>query len=222
MPRQTCSVLLLSLAFLHHGTFAQTPDLQPKYGRTSGDSAVSADDQKFLAGMDTRFQGDRNKASLDFATRGWAALRQGKADEAMQRFNQSWLLKGNNGNALWGMAQIEANRGRPFESLKLFGEANRTIGFDLDFAVDYARAQSLAGIKTGDKKLMDEAFTRFAQIQTRAPANTLNLQNWAIALFYTRQYPAAWDKIKAAQATPRGSEVDKKFVAELQRKMPRP
>jgi hypothetical protein len=48
------------------------------------------------------------------------------------------------------------------------------------------------------------------------------LQNWAIALFYTNQYAAAWDKIKAAQATPRGAEVDKKFVAELQRKMPRP
>jgi lipoprotein NlpI len=120
------------------------------------------------------------------------------------------------------MGQIEANRGKATESLALFGEANRMIGFDLDFAIDYARAQSLAGVKLGDKKLMDEAFKRFAQLHTRAPKNTLNLQNWAIALYYTGQYAAAWDKVKAAQATPRGAEVDKKFVADLQRKMPRP
>jgi tetratricopeptide (TPR) repeat protein len=222
MLRRIFSVLLLFTTLQCPGTFAQTPDLQPKYGRTSGDSALSAEDQKFLSDMDNRFKGDRSKASADLATRGWTALRQGRADEAMQRFNQSWLVQNINGNALWGMGQIEANRGQAAESLKLFGEANRLIGFDLNFAVDYARAQSLAGVKLGDKKLMDEAFKRFAQLQTRAPTNTLNLQNWAIALFYTGQYAAAWDKVKAAQATPRGAEVDKKFVADLQRKMPRP
>ncbi len=222
MLRQTCSALLLSSAFLCSFAFAQAPDQQPKYGRASGDSAPVSDDQKFLAETDKRFQGDRNKASAEFAVRGWAVLRQGQGDEAMQRFNQSWLLQNNNGNALWGMGQIESNRGHAAESLKLFGEANHMIGFELDFAVDYARALSLAGVKLGDKKLLDEAFRRFAQLQTRAPKSTLNLQNWAIALFYTGQYAAAWEKVKAAQATPRGAEVDKKFVADLQRKMPRP
>ena len=149
-------------------------------------------------------------------------MRKGQDNVAMQRFNQSWLLQNHNGNSLWGMGQIQANRGKAAESYKLFGEANRMIGFDLDFAVDYARALSLAGLELSDKKMQDEAFKRFAQLQTRAPKNTLNLQNWAIALFFNGQYAAAWEKVKAAQATPRGVEVDKKFVAELQRKMPRP
>lgn len=222
MLRKICLALLLSNAFLYSSAHAQTPDQQPKYGRTSGDSALSAGDEKFLTETDARFQGDRNKASAEFASRGWTALRQGKGEEAMRRFNQAWLLQNNNGNALWGMGQIEANRGNASESLKLFGEANRMIGFEQDFAVDYARALSLAGVKLGDKKLLDEAFKRFAQLQMRAPKNTLNLQNWAIALYYTGQYATAWDKIKAAQATPHGAEVDKKFIADLQRKMPRP
>jgi tetratricopeptide (TPR) repeat protein len=222
MLQKTCSALLLLTAFLCFFAMAQTPEPQPKYGRTSGDSALSADDQKLLTDTDKRFPGERNKASAEFASRGWAVLRQAKSDEAMQRFNQAWLLQNNNGNALWGMGQIEANRGNAAESLKLFGEANRMIGFELDFAVDYARALSLAGVKLSDKKLLDEAYKRFAQLQARAPKNTLNLQNWAIALFYTGQYAAAWDKVKAAQATPRGAEVDKQFVADLQRKMPRP
>ena len=215
MPRKAAALLC-------QPCFAENAALLPKYGRSTSDGAPSTEEQKFLADSDRQSHGDRSKASAELANRGWQLLRQGQTDEAMQRFNQAWLLLGTNGNALWGMGQIEANRGHAAASLQLFSEANRRIGFDLDFAVDYARALSLAGAKLHDKRLMDEAFQRFAQLQTRAPANTLNLQNWAIALFYTGQYAASWDKIKAAQATPRGAEVDKKFIADLQAKMPRP
>jgi hypothetical protein len=215
-------VALLIVSMLCSPVRAQNADLLPKYGRPGIDDTANAAEQAFLTGMDKQYQGDRRKASQGLAARGWQALRQGKSDEAMRSFNQAWLLDNANGNALWGMAQIQANRGQAPDALKLFGEANRLIGFDPDFAVDYARALSLAGVKLGDKKLLNEAFKRFAQIQERSPQHTLNLQNWAIAFFYTGQYAAAWEKIKAAQATPRGAEVDKKFVADLQGKMPRP
>ncbi len=213
--------LLLS-ALLCNASLAQSADTLPKLGRSDSVNTLTAQEQRFIADTERQYQGDRNKASADWAERSWKLLRQGKSDAAMQLFNQAWLLHANNGHALWGMGQIEANRGKASESLKLFSEANRLIGFDLDFAVDYARALSLAGVKLSDKKLMDEAFQRFAQIQARAPQHTLNLQNWAIAFFHTGQYAAAWEKAKAAQATPRGAEVDKKFLAELQGKMPRP
>jgi hypothetical protein len=48
------------------------------------------------------------------------------------------------------------------------------------------------------------------------------LQNWAIVLYYTGNYTKAWEKIKMAEAAPRGNELDKRFIAELQSKMPRP
>lgn len=222
MLRRLPYLPLLLSAMLCNTSLAQSPDLIPKFGRSTGDSTLTAQDQKFIGDTDRQYQGDRKKASAELAARSWQLLRQGKSDAAMQLFNQAWLLLGKNGHALWGMGQIEANRGNATESLKLFSEANRLIGFDLDFAVDYARALSLAGVKLSDKKLMDEAFLRFAQIQARAPQHTLNLQNWAIAFFYTGQYAAAWEKAKAAQATPRGGEVDKKFLADLQGKMQRP
>lgn len=222
MLRSAPLLLLFSLSLVCSAAFAQSADALPKYGRSSADSATSAADQSFLMDMDKQYQGDRKKAASQMAARGWQLLRQGKSDDAMRRFNQAWLLESNNGNALWGMGQIEANQGRPTASLRLFAEANRLLGFDLDFSVDYARALSLAGVKLGDKKLQEEAFKRFAQIHARAPQNTLNLQNWSIAYFYTSQYAAAWEKIKLAQATPRGAEVDKQFLADLQGKMPRP
>ena len=201
---------------------ASPAQLLPKYGRTESEIAATEEDRSFLAGSDQLFKGDRKQAAKAMEVQGWKWLRQNKSGAAMQCFNKAWLLDAGNGNALWGMGQIEANRGHANESLALFNEANRRVGFDIDFAVDFARAQSLAGIKLGDNKLMDEAFRRFAQIQTRAPQHTLNLQNWAIALYYTGKFGQAWDKIKAAQATPRGAEVDKKFMADLQAKMPRP
>jgi tetratricopeptide (TPR) repeat protein len=222
MLRRNFALLIFLVSLQCHCAHAQTAGAPPSVAPLSNESANSTDEQKFLAEADKQYQGDRKKGSQTLSTRAWQLLRQGKSDEAMQRFNQARLLESKNGNALWGMGQIEANRGNAAQSLRLFGQANRLIGFDLDFAVDYARALSLAGAKLGDKKLLDEAFKRFAQIQERAPKHTLNLQNWAIAFYYTGQYAAAWDKIKAAQTTPRGAEVDKQFVADLQRKMPRP
>ena len=222
MPRTVVTLLILLACALGSPLFAQNAAALPKWGRTSSDTVPSAEEQQFLTATDRPYKSDRPKASAAIATDGWKLLRQGKEDEAMLRFNQAWLLMGGNGQALWGMGQIQANRGQASDSLQLFGEANRLIGFDLDFSVDYARALSLAGAKLGDKKLQDQAFKRFVQIHTRAPQNTLNLQNWAIAFFHQGQYAAAWEKIKAAQATPRGAEVDKKFIADLQAKMPRP
>jgi hypothetical protein len=35
-------------------------------------------------------------------------------------------------------------------------------------------------------------------------------------------YADAWEKIKLAEATPNGKYMDKKFIALLQEKMPRP
>lgn len=225
MPRKTLLFLVTFALFscAVHGQESALPSQSlPKYGRTDGEGTSSEDDRRFLAESDLLFKGDRKQAAKAMEVQGWKLLRQNKSDAAMRSFNKAWLLDAGNGNAVWGMGQIEANRGHANESLGLFNEANRRVGFNIDFAVDYARAQSLAGVRLGDTQLTDEAIRRFAQIQTRAPQHTLNLQNWAIALYYSGKYGPAWDKLKAAQATPHGAEVDKKFMADLQAKMPRP
>lgn len=222
MPRRLLPSLILIVLWIGQSAQAQNAALVPKFGRSSNDTELSAPEQQFLAESDRKYQGNRKKASAEWATSAWQLLRQGRYDDAMQRFNQAWLLDSSNGHSLWGMGQIMANRGQGQASLKLFAEANRLIGFDLDFSVDYARALSLAGVRLGDKKLLDQAFGRFAQIHTRAPQHTLNLQNWAIALFYTGQYAQAWDKVKLAEATPRRAELDKRFLSDLQARLARP
>jgi tetratricopeptide (TPR) repeat protein len=140
----------------------------------------------------------------------------------MRRFNQAWLLNNSNGTTLWGMAAIQASSGKFDDSLKLFAEAEKFVGSDINFSVDYAKALGVAGVKLGDDVLLKDAFDRFERIYQKAPQNTKNLQNWAITLFSKGRYSEAWAKVKLAEATPNKGDLDPRFLAALQSRMPRP
>jgi tetratricopeptide (TPR) repeat protein len=219
--RTALSLLFLSI-FSFHVAYAQQRNLQPKYGSTPANEAQKKADKEFIAAMDEHFKGDRKKASEDASTRGWKYLRQNNAQDAMKRFNQAWLLDHANGAALWGMAAISSVNDKTDESLKLFAEAEHYVGTDIDFAVDYAFALGIAAAKANNATLIKEALARFSRLYGRAPQHTLNLQNWAITLFYVGNYAEAWKKIRLAEATPRHAELDKRFIAALEEKMPRP
>ena len=214
--------LSLALSLAASGAFAQDISLQPTYGGQAKNDAQQAADEKFIVSIDSQYKGDRKKAAEDVATRGWQLLRQGNAPDAMRRFNQAWLLDSSNGTALWGMAAFEAGSGKLNESLTLFAEAARIVGGDIDFSADYAKALGIAGAQTRNESMLKDAFTRFARVHEKAPQHTLNLQNWAITLFYVGNFSEAWQKIKLAEATPRRAELDPRFLAALQSKMPRP
>jgi tetratricopeptide (TPR) repeat protein len=214
--------LLLALASITSYAQAQDSSLLPKYGGVSKTEAQRAADAKFLQAVDAQFGANRTKAAEDIAARGWTILRQGNAKDAMRRFNQAWLLDPANGAALWGMAAILGGDGNANESLKLFAEAGRYLGDDIDFSVDYARTLGMAGTESNNDVYLRDALARFERNYARAPQHVLNLQNWAITLFYMGKYAEAWKKIQLAEAAPRRSELDANFVAALQAKMPRP
>jgi tetratricopeptide (TPR) repeat protein len=121
------------------------------------------------------------------------------------------------------MGAIQANRlGHLEEALKLFAEAAQFKSGDVDFSTDYAKTLGMAGAETNNEGLLKEAFSRFAQVHAQAPQHTLDLQNWAITYFYIGNYAEAWKKIELAEATPRRADLDPRFIAALQSKMPRP
>jgi len=208
--------------FVACNVFAQDRNLLPKYGPLPKLDWQEASDSVFIAGMDKDYHGDRSKASMDMAGRGWQYLQQGDLDDAMRRFNQAWLLNNSNGTALWGMAAIEASAGKFDDSLKLFAEAEKGVGSQLNFSVDYAKALGKAGAAKGDDALLKDAYDRFDHIYQRAPQNTLNLQNWAITLSSVGRYSDAWAKVKLAESTPNKAFLDPRFLANLESKMPRP
>ncbi|MDO8448631.1 MAG: tetratricopeptide repeat protein [Rhodoferax sp.] len=223
--RQLLNSLIVSVVLAVTTTIpvkAQDINSLPKYGSAQKTTAQQDADKRFISEIDKHYQGDRKKGAAEAAKRGWSLLRQGKPDEAMRRFNQAWLLDAGNGAAIWGMAAAQASLEKNSDALRLFAEADRLVGNDIDFAVDHARALGMIGVQTENKALVADALTRFAKLQARAPDHVLNFQNWAITLYHLGNYREAWQKVKLAEKTPRANELDKGFVAELQRKMPRP
>jgi tetratricopeptide (TPR) repeat protein len=214
--------LLLSFGLASPSALAEAVNLQPKYGSLPKSEAQKAADAKFIASIDEYYKGDRKKGAQNISNSGWQLLRQGNSSDAMKRFNQAWLLDETSGNALWGMAAIQANSGKTDESLKLMAEAEKFVGSDIDFAVDYAKAIGIAGAQTKNETQLKDAFARFARLYEKSPQHTLNLQNWAITLFYVGNYAEAWKKVKLAETTPRRADLDPKFLAALQSKLPRP
>jgi tetratricopeptide (TPR) repeat protein len=201
---------------------ADDRNVLPKYGGLPETAIEKEINAKFISGMDEDYHGDRKKASMDMAMRGWQYLAAGDLDDAMRRFNQAWLLNKKNGTALWGMAAIEASSGKYDDSLKLFAEAEEFVGSEINFSVDYAKAVGKAGVAQKDDALLKDAFARFERVYQKAPQNTLNLQNWAMTLFGIGKYSEAWAKVKLAEVTPNKDELDPRFLSALQSRMPRP
>jgi tetratricopeptide (TPR) repeat protein len=201
---------------------AQDQNLLPKYGSSPKSDSLKAADAAFIKAIDDEYHGDRSKASTDLAARGWQYLSQRNLEDAMRRFNQAWLLNNSNGIALWGMAAAQASLGKTDDSLKLFAEAENLIDDNTNFSIDYAKAVGMAGAQHQDDALLNNAYKRFQRIYEKAPQNTLNLENWAITLFRAGSYPEAWAKVKLAEATPGKGNLDPRFIAALESRMPRP
>lgn len=215
------SILLLT-TFATLAAFAQDSSLMPKYGPMPKTEMQKAADAKFLAGIDESYKGDRRKAAETAASRGWQFLRQGDKSDAVRRFNQAWLIDNTNSYALWGMAVVQAEADDITASIKLFTEAEKSLNGELDFAIDYAKTLGIAGAQAKNNAQLQDALSRFARLHVKALQHTLNLQNWAVTLFYSGNYSAACKKIQLAETTPRRAEVDPNFVAALQSKMLRP
>jgi tetratricopeptide (TPR) repeat protein len=224
MQRNRLVHVLLTAALILCANVVRADDrnLLPKYGGLPLTAIEKEINDKFVSGMAEDYHGDLKKASMDMAMRGWQYLAAGDLDDAMRRFNQAWLLNKKNGTALWGMAAIESSTGNFDDSLKLFTEAEKFVGSDINFSVDYAKALGKAGVQLKDDTLLKFAFNRFEFNYQKAPQNVLNLQNWAITLASIGKYSEAWAKVKLAEATPNKNQLDPRFISDLQSHMPRP
>lgn len=224
MRRKRIVYVLLTTALILcvNLTYADDRNLLPKYGNLPKADWQKAADDAYIAATDKEYHGDRKKASTETAMEGWHYLAGGDLENAMRRFNQAWLLNNKNGIALWGMAAVETESGKFDESLKLFAEAEKFVGTEINFSVDYSRAVGVAGVKRKDDALINDALGRFERIYQRAPQNGRNLKNWAMTLFAIGKYSEAWAKVKLAESTPDKGHLDPGFLADLQSHMPRP
>lgn len=215
-------LLTTSLILCANLTHADDRNLLPKYGNLPKADWQKAADGAYIKATDEEYHGDRKKASMDTAMEGWRYLAGGDLEDAMRRFNQSWLLNNKNGTALWGMAAVETEWEKYDDCLKLFAEAEKYVGTEINFSVDYSRAVGVAGVKRKDDALINDALNRYERIYQKAPQNGRNLKNWAMTLFGVGKYSEAWAKVKLAESAQDKGHFDPSFLADLQSHMPRP
>jgi hypothetical protein len=226
MSKLFCFILsfFIVINMLSSLAIADETNILPKYGLIEKSESEKKVDEKFIASVKEHYKGNLTKAAEDIALSGWGYLRQNDTIGAMKRFNQAWLLDNKNGTALWGMAIAEQKKALPTSiatSMELFAEAEQYKKEDIDFAVDYARAMSFRAIQLKDITFLRNTLNKYSEISLKAPNHTLNFQNWAITLYQIGDYKQSWEKIKLAEATPRKSEIDKRFLEALESKMPR-
>lgn len=93
----------------------------PLFGGFDKSESHQIDDQMFLSDCDKSFN-SRNEASDFFAKMAWQYLEEGNKNNAINRFNLSYLLNNKNLDVFWGLGVIEYQSGNSSNAVKLLNE----------------------------------------------------------------------------------------------------
>jgi len=216
--------LLLVAAHLIHAQDLQ-PNEIPKYGGIKKTPEMVLMDEKFIDAMVQEF-GSRDKAAADMIRLGFASLEKADWQTAMKRFNQAWLLSPDKPEVPWGFGAALSLEGKFEESEKYFQEAEALAQKNGRLRTDFGFLYQLWAFGgTTDKSQRETRLNRSIELFGKAaelePTYELTYFDWAVSLFFKRDYPGAWKKINEAEKLG-GKTISQEFIAELTKKMPRP
>ena len=216
-------VLVLSGA---SGAYPQLFDNEiPKYGGIKRTPEQARADQEFIDFMVQRL-GNRDKAADEAIRRGFEFLAQADWRMAMKRFNQAWLLSPNKPEVPWGFGAALTYQGSFEESEKYFQEAvtlaphNGILLTDFGFMYQFWATRGTKEQVEREARL-GKSVELFRQAAELEPTYERTYSNWAVSLFFQKDYAGAWMKIKEAENLG-GKTIDQKFIADLKKKMRRP
>ena len=93
----------------------------PLFGGFDKSETQQIDDQLFLSDCDKSFK-SRTEASEFFAKMAWQYLEEGNKNNAINRFNLSYLLNNKNVDVFWGLGVIEYQSGNSSNAVKLLND----------------------------------------------------------------------------------------------------
>ena len=93
----------------------------PLFGGFDKSESHQIDDQIFLSDCDKSFN-SRTEASEFFAKMAWQYLEEGNKNNAINRFNLSYLLNNKNIDVFWGLGVIEYQSGNSSNAIKLLND----------------------------------------------------------------------------------------------------
>lgn len=222
----------IALAFVLCATAAQAApagrvadNSLPFYGGVKKTPAEQENDNRIVAEA-IRRAGSKDKAVELALGDGWASLKKGDAVTAIKYFNLAWIIEPKNPDVVWGFAAA-LNQQRKFPpALSLFETARKQSPKNARLLADYAYAwisKAALADATPDERMASyaKAHDLLNQAEALDPANPMIYANRATISYLTGRYVEAWQNVDKAEAIRPGS-VDRKFLADLESRMPRP
>ena len=220
--------LLLVVAFLLVTTplnYSQELNEIPKYGGIKKTPEMVRIDNEFIDYMVKHF-GSRDTAADDAIRRGFAFLAKADWRMAMKRFNQAWLLSPDKPEVPWGFGAALSYEGKFEDAEKYFQEAvtlapkNGRLLTDFGFLYQFWATKGTKD-KAERETRLNHSIELFEQAAQLEPTFERTYFDWAVSLFFKKDYLGAWKKINEAEKLG-GKTIDQKFIADLTKNMPRP
>ena len=230
MASVSCAVMFALGAALAMAQ-AQPGETLPMYGQPG---IVRPDDLKkadaVFARQATTEYGSPGAASRVWAAQGWASLRNGKPELALQQFNQAWLLNSKNYQVFWGFGAVLSEHGKLEGAIEQLRVANQLIDEPTQKVAllsDLGSVYSELAARLPEDKQLDRAryFVSanqcFAESLEIDPNYAPSWKEWAVSLYRQERYSEAWIKAKRAielkaEPFPAG------FLDDLRKKHPEP
>ena len=187
---------------------AQPAETLPMYGQPGivRPDALKKADALFARQATTEY-GSPGAASRVWAAQGWASLRNGKPELALQQFNQAWLLDSQNYQVFWGFGAILSEQGRLGEAIEQLEVASRLVdepAQKVALLSDLGSVYSELAARLPEDKQLDRAQhfisanRRFTESLEIDPNYAPSWREWAISLVRQERYSEAWIKAKRA------------------------
>ena len=174
--------------------------------------------------------GGREKASVAWWMQGDKFMAEGNLDNAMRRYNQSWLLNPNSFRAYWGFGRVLLEQNQLDESLKHLEKAVQLVDDEYQKVALLADAATAYSVKanltiTGNPKegaryflLANQHYEESTKLDPKYPNAW---RSWARSLYFEGRFAEAWQKVKTARSLG-ASEFPPQFIKALEEKMPQP
>jgi tetratricopeptide (TPR) repeat protein len=214
-------ILLLLPTYVH----AQARNEIPMYGGIPPNKAEAEADATLIEWTIQKF-GSREAGAKNAIRLGFKYLENGDWSTAMKRFNQAWLLGGETAETDWGFAAALSYQGKFGDAEKFFLKARERDGKNARLLTDFGFLYQFWATKGHvDKQVkaeyLDKSIELFDQASQVDPAIDRIYFNWAVSLYFKKDYSGAWKKIAEAEKLG-GKSIDQKFLKDLTKKMPRP
>ena len=219
-------VAVLILLLIPASIYAQARNEIPMYGGIPPNKAEVEADATLIQWTIQKF-GSREAGAKNAIRLGFKYLENGDWSTAMKRFNQAWLLGGETSETDWGFAAALSYQGKFVEAEKFFlkareGDGSKNARLLTDFGFLYQFWATKGRVEKEMKaQYLDKSIELFDQASQVDPAFDRIYFNWAVSLYFKKDYSGAWKKIAEAEKLG-GKSIDQKFLKDLTKKMPRP